>query len=214
MVPSCMQVCTLLGVLGTLGASGNATILPGTLRGYTRTRTTVSLRTFRALGNIKCYWIHYAGTHVPPCLQLVVGVYTHAFVFALELLKRVAVCPGYIGVEEVEDNVDVEREEEQCSPGPRRLQASAPPLTVAALKAHIGAHSGDHAAHPLDMRKRRCGAAGDVCHKTTVFGYGLTDLVDMEMETLTKLRLACTHWLKHIDLEMQTRNKKGEELRV
>ena len=59
MLPGTLRGYTCTRTATTFRASGNTTLLPGTLSGHTCTRTTATS------GNTICYRVHYRGTPVP-----------------------------------------------------------------------------------------------------------------------------------------------------
>ena len=166
--------------------------------------------------------MQYAGTRVPSCFRFF-------FLFAVEFLKQVAVCPGCVGTEDLEEDLNVDDDEQHGSP--ESSVHSPPGLTAQTLRRHERQqqqhqqpqqhhhHQHQHQQQPLvppDRRRRKVGSVASGMSgrsdKSAMFGYEMADLCELAIEDLMALRTKCGRWLKHIELEIEERRQEQQEV--
>ena len=136
----------------------------------------------------------------------------------MEYLKQVAVCPGCVGTEDLEEDLNVDDDEQHGSP--ESSVHSPPGLTAQTLRRHERQQQQhQHQQQPLvppDRRRRKVGSVASGrsgrSDKSAMFGYEMADLCELAIEDLMALRTKCGRWLKHIELEIEERRQEQQEV--
>ena len=143
----------------------------------------------------------------------------------MEYLKPVAVCPGCVGAEDLEEDLNVDDDEQHGSP--ESSVHSPPGLTAQTLRRHERQqqqhqhqqpqqHHQQQPLVPPDRRRRKVGSVASGrsgrSDKSAMFGYEMADLCELAIEDLMALRTKCGRWLKHIELEIEERRQEQQEV--
>ena len=140
-----------------------------------------------------------------------------------------AVCPGCVGTEDLEEDLNVDDDEQHGSP--KSSVHSPPGLTAQTLRRHERQqqqhqqplqhhhHQHQHQQQPLvppDRRRRKVGSVASGMSgrsdKSAMFGYEMADLCELAIEDLMALRTKCGRWLKHVELEIEERRQEQQEV--
>ena len=136
-----------------------------------------------------------------------------------------AVCPGCVGTEDLEEDLNVDDDEQHGSP--ESSVHSPPGLTAQTLRRHERQqqqhqhqqpqqHHQQQPLVPPDRRRRKVGSVASGMSgrsdKSAMFGYEMADLCELAIEDLMALRTKCGRWLKHIELEIEERRQEQQEV--
>ena len=150
----------------------------------------------------------------------------------MDFLKQVAVCPGCVGTEDLEEDLNVDDDEPGEHGSPESSVHNPPGLTAQTLRRHERQqqqhqqpqHHHHHQQHqhqqqpqvPLDRRRRKVGSVASGMSgrsdKSAMFGYEMADLCKLAVEDLMALRTKCGRWLKHIELEIEERRQEQQDM--
>ena len=142
-----------------------------------------------------------------------------------------AVCPGCVGTEDLEEDLNVDDDEPGQHGSPESSVHSPPGLTAQTLRRHERQQQQHqqpqhhhHQQHqhqqqpqvPLDRRRRKVGSVASGMSgrsdKSAMFGYEMADLCELAVEDLMALRTKCGRWLKHIELEIEERRQEQQDM--
>ena len=142
-----------------------------------------------------------------------------------------AVCPGCVGTEDLEEDLNVDDDEPGQHGSPESSVHRPPGLPAHTLRRHERQqqqhqqpqqhhhHQHQHQQQtlvPLDRRRRKVGSVasgmGGHSDKSAMFGYEMGDLCELAIADLMALWTKCGRWLKHIELEIEEQRREQQEV--